>query len=76
MRYAARVQLRDLGEFELIERIARRASRAARVASGVVLGIGDDAALLRLRADEDAVVSTDALVEGVHFRFRNEDPRI
>jgi thiamine-monophosphate kinase len=76
MRYAARVQLRDLGEFGLIERIARRAARSARAASGVVLGIGDDAALFRLRADEDAVVTTDALVEGVHFRFRNEDPRV
>jgi hypothetical protein len=32
MRYAARVQLRDLGEFGLIERIARRASRSARAA--------------------------------------------
>ena len=32
----------------------------------VVLGIGDDAALLRVRADEDVVVTTDALVEGVY----------
>ncbi len=33
----------------------------------VVLGIGDDAALLRPAAGEDLVLTTDALVEGVHF---------
>jgi len=41
----------------------------------VVLGIGDDAALLRLRAGDDLAVSTDALVEDVHFRFASEAPR-
>jgi thiamine-monophosphate kinase len=35
---------------------------------GVVLGPGDDAAVLRLRADADLVVTTDTFVEGVHFR--------
>jgi thiamine-monophosphate kinase len=33
----------------------------------VVLGIGDDAALLRVSAAEDVVATTDLLVEGVHF---------
>lgn len=33
----------------------------------VVLGIGDDAACLRLPNDMDLLVSTDTLVEGVHF---------
>jgi thiamine-monophosphate kinase len=33
----------------------------------VVLGIGDDAALLRVAAGQDLVLTTDALVEGVHF---------
>ncbi|UCE85732.1 MAG: thiamine-phosphate kinase, partial [Deltaproteobacteria bacterium] len=69
------MQLRDLGEFGLIERIARRAARGARASHGVVLGIGDDAAVFRLRAGEEVVVSTDALVEGVHFRFEHEDAR-
>ena len=44
-----RMKLRDLGEFGLIERIARAAARRGGAAS-VVLGIGDDAALLRIRA--------------------------
>ncbi|MDJ0788548.1 MAG: thiamine-phosphate kinase [Myxococcota bacterium] len=62
----------DLGEFGLIERI----DRLARASGGrePVLGIGDDAALLRHRADEDVAVSTDAFVEGVHFRFDQEAP--
>jgi thiamine-monophosphate kinase len=77
--YRRRMQrIRDLGEFPLIARIERLASRAfarARLPS-VVVGIGDDAALLRVRADEDVVVTTDALVERVHFDFAHETPRI
>ncbi|MEH6639575.1 MAG: thiamine-phosphate kinase [Porticoccaceae bacterium] len=34
---------------------------------GVVLGIGDDCAVLRPSEHEDLVVTTDTLVEGVHF---------
>src|SRR5262245_27325190 len=45
-----------------------------REAAGVVLGIGDDAALLRPRRGEDIVVTADALVEGVHFRFATQAP--
>jgi thiamine-monophosphate kinase len=65
--------LRDLGEFELIARIARAARRSPR--AGVELGIGDDAALLRARRGEMLVVSTDARVEGVHFRWSTESAR-
>ncbi len=35
---------------------------------GVVVGPGDDAAVLRLREGRDLVVTTDAFVEGRHFR--------
>jgi thiamine-monophosphate kinase len=68
------VLLRDVGEFALIDRIAAIARRAGSQ-RGVVRGIGDDAALLRLRAGEDLAVSTDAVVEDVHFRFDRESPR-
>ena len=68
------MEIRDVGEFALIDRI-ERAVRRSGSQRGVVLGIGDDAALLRLRAGEDLAVSTDAVVEDVHFRFANESPR-
>ncbi|MCL2542684.1 MAG: thiamine-phosphate kinase [Nocardioidaceae bacterium] len=58
--------LADLGEFGLIEKVAEI---VAAVAPGedVVVGPGDDAALLRVRKGH-VVVSTDLLVEGRHFR--------
>jgi thiamine-monophosphate kinase len=66
--------LSELGEFGLIERITRLAGR--RSWPQVVIGIGDDAAVLRLRAGEDLVVSTDAAVEDVHFRWSTASPRV
>lgn len=52
-----------MAEFDLIERIRSRA--LAR--EDVVLGIGDDAALLQGPADRQLVVAMDTLNEGVHF---------
>lgn len=51
------------GEFDLIDRIRARA--AAR--DDVVLGIGDDAAILQLPPGKQLVVTTDTLNVGVHF---------
>jgi thiamine-monophosphate kinase len=68
------VRLSDLSEFGWIERIRRAAARAG-VPRHVVIGIGDDAAVLRPRAREDVVLTTDALVEGVHFRWRTDPAR-
>ncbi len=67
-------RLRDIGEFGLIARIEREARRGTGGA-GLRLGIGDDAALFRPRAGEDIAISTDALVENVHFRWRNQAAR-
>ncbi len=69
------MKLRDLGEFGLIERIERAASRSRAGARGLIVGIGDDAAVLRPPAGEDWVVTTDALVEGTHFRWSNQSAR-
>ena len=66
-------RLVDVGESALIARIARRAGRAP--GNDWPLGIGDDAAILRPRAGSELVLSTDALVENVHFRFGRETPR-
>jgi thiamine-monophosphate kinase len=50
-------------EFDLIARIRSR----VRDRDDVLLGIGDDAALLRVPPAHDLVVSTDTLNAGVHF---------
>ena len=51
-------------EFDLIEIIRQR---TAQPRGDVVLGIGDDAALLKPPAGQQLVACTDTLVEGVHF---------
>jgi thiamine-monophosphate kinase len=56
----------DLGEFELIRRFFMRAG-AARRDPNVLLGIGDDAALLEVPKGADLVVSVDTIVAGRHF---------
>ena len=65
--------LSDLGERALIRRIAELAQ--AKKKAGVVLGMGDDAAILRPRAGEDLVTSTDTAVEDVHFRWATQSAR-
>jgi thiamine-monophosphate kinase len=52
-----------LGEFEIIERFFTRPSRRR----DVLLGVGDDAALLEVPAGLALVAATDTLVEGRHF---------
>ena len=53
-------------EFELIERILARLRDTAR-GEGVVLGPGDDAAVLEIPSGHQLVVSTDTLVAGRHY---------
>jgi thiamine-monophosphate kinase len=53
------------GEFDVIARYFTRAVPADR--PDVVLGVGDDCALLQPAAGEQWAVTTDTLVEGVHF---------
>lgn len=58
-----------MGEFELIEKYFK----VPHARKDVVLGPGDDCALLTLPADTMLAVSTDTLVSGVHF-FPDMDP--
>lgn len=58
------------GEFELI---ARHFATLTPPAASVVLGVGDDAALLDLLPGHELAVTVDTLVEGVHF-FANCPP--
>ncbi len=60
-----------MGEFELIR---RHFLRAAPPGSAVVLGVGDDCALLQPPPGEQLAVSSDMLVEGRHF-LAGTDPQ-
>jgi thiamine-monophosphate kinase len=64
------LNLADLGEFGLIERLARKlaASGVTPAAGEVALAIGDDAALLQSPPGSDVVATADAVIEEVHFR--------
>ena len=66
------LDLQTLGELGLIEAVRRRARQAR---GPWVLGIGDDAAVLRPKAGQELVLTTDALVQDVHFRWSTTDAR-
>ena len=53
-------------EFQLIQQFFQR-EQAEQPAEGVLLGIGDDCALLQIPAGKQLAVSVDTLVAGVHF---------
>ena len=53
-----------MDEFSLITTYFKRENS---ISDQIVLGIGDDAALIRPPPDADLVVTVDTLVEGVHF---------
>lgn len=61
--------MRQTSEFELIRRFFTHR------APGAALGVGDDAALLRVGAGMDLAVSADMLVEGRHF-LAGADPAL
>lgn len=56
-------EISTIGEFGLIDRITGGISH---VNASTIAGVGDDAAVLRY-PDSEVLVSTDLLVEGIHF---------
>lgn len=56
-----------MSEFNLIQRYFTRATPSA------ILGVGDDAALVRVASGMELAISTDMLVSGTHF-FSDADP--
>ena len=55
---------RNMGEFNIIETYFKQKTQSR---SDVLLGIGDDGALLKARQEQALVVSIDTLAEGTHF---------
>ncbi|MDY0300056.1 MAG: thiamine-phosphate kinase [Trichlorobacter sp.] len=60
------------GEFDLIRRISKKFKQPALPE----LGIGDDAAIISPKAGEQLLVSTDLLLEDVHFRLDYTSPHL
>lgn len=63
------MKLAEIGEFGLIKAISIIADKG----EGVVMGIGDDAAVLKPSPGKVFLVTTDVLLEGVHFTLEFTD---
>jgi len=61
----SKTDLSEIGEFGLIDSLTRGLKNKN---TSTVFGVGDDAALLRYK-EKDILVSTDLLLEGVHFNL-------
>ncbi len=57
-------EISTLGEFGLIDRLTAELQKQN---DSTVTAVGDDAAVMRYEAKRDVLVSTDMLLEGVHF---------
>jgi len=58
------MQVKDIGEFSLIQRLV---SHLGSIKKDVVVGIGDDVAVIKTSPDHYLLATCDVLVEGVHF---------
>jgi thiamine-monophosphate kinase len=67
------MKLTEIGEFGLIKVIEAVVAQADR-GEGVVRGIGDDVAIIRSASGKVLLVTTDLLLEGVHFNLAHTDP--
>ncbi len=64
----------ELGERQLLGRIHARLEASGRPSASVVIGIGDDGAVVAPTRNALTVLTTDAQVEGVHFERRFSAP--
>ncbi len=60
-------EINELGEFGLIDRLT---DDLKPINSSTVKGVGDDAAVLAFESDKEILVTTDLLLEGIHFDVR------
>lgn len=61
-----RTELETLGEFGLIDQLTKGFTTHV---STTIKGVGDDAAVISISETEALLVSTDSLIEGVHFNL-------
>lgn len=65
------MNLKDLGEFGLIDRI----TKGIKIDRSVIVGVGDDAAVLEFGKKEYLLLTCDMLVEDVDFKIDYAEPR-
>jgi thiamine-monophosphate kinase len=65
------MQIKEIGEFNLIKRMSAILGTSKRT---VIAGIGDDAAVLNPPSGKLLLVTTDMLVENVHFSTSTATP--
>lgn len=63
------LRVRDIGEFALIAALQAALPQSVRASETVTVGIGDDAALWTPAGGVPVAVTTDMLVEDIHFRL-------
>lgn len=66
MQQDSRIELATLGEFKLIEHLTQDIQLQQK---STVLGSGDDAAIIQSSRNEQILLTTDLLAEGIHFNL-------
>jgi thiamine-monophosphate kinase len=69
------LRVQDIGEFSLIRELQASLPEHIRASEAVPLGIGDDAAAWHPSAGATSVITTDTLIEEIHFRLAWTDWR-
>lgn len=64
------MQIREIGEFGLIERLKKRTKVSD---PSVIKGIGDDCAVIKISDNQFLLLTCDLLLEGVHFNLAYTD---
>jgi thiamine-monophosphate kinase len=70
------MKIDDIGEFGLIEKIKQLVDKEQKKSDRVIVGIGDDAAVVATPDNARMLLTTDTMVENVHFNMsyvRGED---
>ncbi len=60
------MNLKEIGEFGLIDKIKSLVNSPS---ENLIVGIDDDAAAFKLSKDQVSLISSDALIEGIHFNL-------
>jgi len=66
------MKLSEIGEFGLIDRVTKNLLTSP---ARVLKGVGDDTAVLRTGGEKLLLMTTDMMVEGVHFSFEFARPK-